>query len=131
MPVDPADFHFRVASRLSKLPAASRVADETIHRALGRSGEAPCYTADFETAQLVMPPGYRAQNMTSLANGQVYVAVWAGDKPHVGQWGATEAIASCGAALHAQVMAERLAAEASRSAIAPPAPARRAPDDQA
>ena len=94
------------ADRLRRLPAGSVTADAFIHEVLGLAGPVLPYTHDEAAARLLLPPGFEADWPTSIA-GEVYGAVSRKGlldglpHPHHGQWGATRALALCGAATRA------------------------------
>jgi hypothetical protein len=105
--VTPHDRFLAIAGRLRRLTAGSPVADAYIHRALGRDGPAPPYTRSEAAALALLPDGFEADWPTTIA-GEVYAAVWRSGigpdglpHPHHGQWGATRALALCGAAMRA------------------------------
>ena len=99
----------RIADRLGRVKVGSAVADETIHRALGRTGPAPAYTTDMAAARTLLPPGFEELGDPVYISGAVYGACRrAGiDRgglpfPHHGGWGATLPLALCNACVRAQ-----------------------------
>ena len=104
--MDSFDRLIRIADRLTKVKAASDIADRTIHVALGRSGPALSYTTDEAAARSLLPPGFEWM-ATTYAAGWVYAPCrrsgldgeW--PYPHHGQWGQTLPLAMCGAAVRA------------------------------
>ncbi len=61
----------RIADWLAVIKAGSRVADETLHQAIGRSGPAPLYTTNEAAARMILPPGFEWVTATYAA-GRVY-----------------------------------------------------------
>lgn len=96
----------RIADRLGEVEAGSAAADLAIHAAIGLPGEPPPYTTDEAAARGLLPDGFEWMESTYLA-GTVYMACrrmgldgeW--PYPHHGQWGRTNALARCGAAMRA------------------------------
>ena len=101
-----------IADRLRRLTAGSAMADQFIHETLGQDGAAPPYTSDEAAALALVPVGFEADWPTSIV-GEVYAAVWRKGlldglpHPHHGQWGATRALALCGAAMRAHAKLSR------------------------
>ena len=100
----------RIADRLAVIKAGSRVADETLHQAIGRSGPAPPYTTDEAAARTILPPGFEWVTATYAA-GRVYAPCRRSGRdadtlpfPHHGQWGRTLPLSMCGAAMRAWAM---------------------------
>jgi hypothetical protein len=91
----------RIADRLAQVAAGSPAADQAIHDAFGLAGHILPYTTSETAARTLLPPGfeilphlignpiYASCRRTGLDGGLPY--------PHHGQWGATPALALCGA----------------------------------
>ncbi|WP_043367485.1 hypothetical protein [Belnapia sp. F-4-1] len=97
----------RIADRLAVVKAGSRIADETIHQAIGRTGPAPFYTTDKAAARTLLPVGFEWITATSVG-GRVYAPCRRSGRdadtlpfPHHGQWGRTLPLSMCGAAMRA------------------------------
>lgn len=108
---DPARL-FRIADRLADVATGSIEADRTIHAAFGRIGTPAPYTTEAMVADRLLPDGFEWLPLMYSA-GAVYAACrrvgldadghrW----PHIGQWGQTQPLAMCGAAVrtHAKLM---------------------------
>jgi hypothetical protein len=108
-PLTPHARFLAIADRLRRLTAGSAEADSYIHRALGRAGPVLPYTSNEAAALALLPPDFEADWPTT-GGGEVYAAVWRRGLldglpyPHHGQWGATRALALCGAAMRAHAL---------------------------
>ncbi len=88
------------------MSAGTPEADRAIHKALGRLGPDPSYTAGNAAAEELLPPGFEWMPAT-YSGALVYAACrragldgeWS--YPHHGQWGPTLPLAMCGAVLRA------------------------------
>ncbi|WP_043339059.1 hypothetical protein [Belnapia moabensis] len=100
----------RIADRLAVIKTGSRIADEAIHQATGRTGPVPFYTTDAEAARTLLPLGFEWITATYAA-GRVYAPCRRAGRdadtlpfPHHGQWGRTLPLSMCGAAMRAWAM---------------------------
>ena len=110
-PMTPHAHLLAIADRLRHLEAGSAEADGTIHAALGRAGPALPYTRDETAALALLPDGHEA-DWPPTGPGSAYCAVWHKGQldqlyVHHGQWGATRALALCGAAMRAHALLAR------------------------
>ena len=94
----------------------AELAGAGLELALGDSPIIPVVLGDEAAALVLLPPGFEADWPTSIA-GEVYAAVWRRGlldglpHPHHGQWGATCALALCGAVLRAWAKLEKVRGE--------------------
>jgi hypothetical protein len=104
--VTPFDRFIRIADRLGQVAAGSLLADLAIHKALGLAGVVMPYTRNEVAARSLLPAGFEWLPST-YSGGVVYAACrrsgidGAWPYPPHGQWGATLALALCGAVMRA------------------------------
>lgn len=78
MPPDPQKLRL-IARRLSVVATGSRLADEAIHAALGRSGYPPPYSSDEGAVTALLPPWHEVFSMNISAR-RWYAMCWCGDE---------------------------------------------------